>query len=397
MCVAVSLMPGASLSDEEIYRMGTTNGDGVGIAWARDGKVSWYKTIHYKVGTVSHFINTHLDQPRLVHFRLATAGGTRVDLCHPFEISPSASCAATGAGDKVMIHNGHYGRWKELLEFLEKENLLPDKGPWSDTRLVAYLAHNDPDWLNVLGGKVAVLRGDGQFTHLGDWDDLHDGVKVSNKHWNREQVVGKGGYTGFKQWPGWGVDGRGWSKHDWEQYEAELQARAEERREEIKALIGDRVATKTKGTLVTEKDQNDEQKSTSVARSPGHVGKANWVRSRGQERDGEILPRSPKARSGTRAESKYDGPYVPETGSIGRVYERTPWTNPGTGAVYEVKEDGTVVKIASPLPFANGEGRAGVGSARSRGVASLCREEREELRNCGIELHPPDRSGSSGG
>jgi hypothetical protein len=203
MCVAVTLAPGTDLTLQEVERMNRANADGVGVAWAKDGVVQWYKTTKVDPNYVVNMIAAWKEVPRLVHFRFATAGGTRPELCHPFEVGPRASCRPVGHAPKVMIHNGHWGRWNEVKDLLDKENLLPDNGPWSDTRLAAYLAHMDPDWLSALGGRVAVMTGDGETHRLGDWQELRTGIYVSNKSWDTDSKYTRGGYAGYRTWKGW--------------------------------------------------------------------------------------------------------------------------------------------------------------------------------------------------
>lgn len=201
MCVAVTLKPGSYLDLDEVVKMHRNNADGVGIAWAREGAVQWWKTVKVDPEYITKAIAVWKDYPRLVHFRFATAGGARPDLCHPFEIGPLANCRVTGIGSKVMIHNGHWSRWDEVKRLLDRENLLPD-GPWSDSRLAAYLAHEDPEWLTALGGKVAVMDGAGEIQRLGSWEQIREGVMVSNTNW-QTTTFQRGGYQGYRAWKGW--------------------------------------------------------------------------------------------------------------------------------------------------------------------------------------------------
>ena len=227
MCVAISMLPGASLKEEEVAKMDRANADGAGIAWVKDGMVHWYKTVKVSPGHITRIINHHLGSPRLVHFRLATAGGRKEELCHPFEIGPLASCKAVGKASKVLIHNGHWSRWDDVLRLLGKEGLLPDAGPWSDTRLASYLAYHDMDWLEVLGGRVAVMDGKGQLTHHGDWKDYREGIKVSNMGWDVENGYRRGGYGGYDDWRGWG-----WTENDWNNYKDKLEEARKKRMED---------------------------------------------------------------------------------------------------------------------------------------------------------------------
>lgn len=195
MCVALTLDPGANLSLDEITQMDLTNRDGVGMAWIDErNSVSWWKSLKVDPADVLERLSLWVDSPRLLHFRLSTAGGTRTELCHPFPISPTAICSPEGSTWTAMIHNGHWHRWQEVRRLLEEEDLLPDKGPWSDTRLAAFLAHENPDWLQALGGKVAVLDHSGEIKRLGDWHELRTGIMVSNKYWEGATQP-KGGYV----------------------------------------------------------------------------------------------------------------------------------------------------------------------------------------------------------
>lgn len=206
MCVAITLDPGANLSVEELTRMDRANADGVGLAWCEADGVHWWKTTKVNPEEVKENLILTAESPRLLHFRYATAGGTRDELCHPFDISERSICSAVGMGKKVMIHNGHWGRWTEVAKLLRDEDLLPDKGPWSDSRLAAFLANTDPDWLQVLGGRVATMDDTGDVTRMGDWTLLRTGIYVSNTHWDVERTTRRGGYEGHRSWHGWGDD-----------------------------------------------------------------------------------------------------------------------------------------------------------------------------------------------
>lgn len=227
MCVAVILEPETALTVEEVEKMHRSNADGVGVAWADGAVVHWYKTTKVDLRYITRMIQHYADFPRFVHFRFATAGGTRPDLCHPFEIGPLATCKPIHETNNVMMHNGHWGRWSEVYDIARKENLLPDNGPWSDTRLVAWLANHDPDWLLALGGRVATMDGQGKIATLGSWDDLRPGIRVSNKAWEFSPQYKRGGYTGYKNWKGWDwddVEYAAWQKEQEDMVKAEMEA-----------------------------------------------------------------------------------------------------------------------------------------------------------------------------
>lgn len=258
MCVAITLAPGTNLTLEEIRRMDRNNADGVGLAWAYDGHVSWWKTTKVDPQEVLTKMEFWSNFPRLMHFRLATAGGTRPDLCHPFEVGPLAACQPHGASQRVMIHNGHWTRWKEVHDLLDSEGLLPDKGPWSDTRLAAYLAHMDPDWLTALGGRVAVMDGDETIVRLGDWQELREGIYVSNKHWDTAAGYKRGGYDGYRSWKGWE-----WTEEERASFEKDAKTKPTE-------LVSDTPDNSRKGHKHKEY-KNGHQKNGSTRRIDPHA------------------------------------------------------------------------------------------------------------------------------
>lgn len=256
MCVAITLAPGGKLSQNEVEQMNRSNADGVGIAWASKGVVQWWKTTKVDPAYVAQTISAFAEHPRLVHFRYSTAGGTRPELCHPFEVGPKANCSPVGIAAKVMIHNGHWGRWSEVKDLLEKEGLLPP-GPWSDSRLAAYLAHSDPEWFEALGGRVAVMDGDGTIVRLGDWQELRPGVMVSNRGWQTHSGYTRGGYTGYRSWKGWQ-----WDDHEEEAFYKE---QAREKQEAAKA----EEAANKKGKKNAKKDKQGVGEANSAAGATG--------------------------------------------------------------------------------------------------------------------------------
>lgn len=227
MCVAVTLAPGTFLDKQEVIKMDRANADGVGVAWASDGIVEWYKTIKVDPEYITNMIYSFRELPRIVHFRYSTAGGTRPELCHPFEIGPMANCDPEGMSTRVMMHNGHWHKWEEVKKLLDREGLLPE-GPWSDSRLAAFLANMDPDWLNEIGGRVGVMLGTGEIHRIGAWEQLREGIYVSNKAWETATVP-RGGYTGFRHWKGWA-----WAEGEYEAFLADQQRKEDA---EMAALI----------------------------------------------------------------------------------------------------------------------------------------------------------------
>jgi len=337
MCVAVTMSPGAELTEQELTQMGNANGDGFGFAWAEDGVVYWWKTLNYDPSYLAYVINERKHLARLVHFRLSTVGGVKLELCHPFEVGPLASGQANGHGSKVLIHNGHWWRAEDIFKILNKEGAIPDNGPWSDTRLAAMLASWDEDWLTTVTGKVATLDGDGNFKLTGDWADLREGIKVSNKSWESHTYDYK--KTGASKWVGWG-----WGEKEWAAKDAHDRAKAELRKKEEEAE--------------KEKEKNGEKEEKTQPGKGGHgKGQKGGVDSeagtvydshgkrvggRGFNpgvRAGRQIPVQDGA--GEKDEEKAKGGSASGSQKTVRVYDYTPWQNPETGEWWQVDSERT--------------------------------------------------------
>lgn len=369
MCVAISLLPGAELTLDEIEKMHKSNADGVGLAWAETSAkvVRWYKTTKVNLNTIHHMINHHVNKPRLVHFRYATAGGTKTELCHPFEIGPLASCKPTGAAAKVMIHNGHWGSWDDVLKLMAKEGLLPDRGPWSDSRLAALLAYHDEDWLEALGGRVAILDGLGQFTHRGDWTQHRDGVKVSNTSWNSTYSYKRGGYTGSRSWQGWGWDDSDWAEYEANQEQRRLAAienyRKEQEREQAeKAKDGVEIRRKrpepsggtrhNNGVVTAQRGYGTTSQEPRALGNGGSSEDPCQLGTKSCELRNEQLAAIPSSYGSYAAYNQvWDGAGDGAFNAQGNWA----WTNPTSGRLFEVGENGKVVEVISTSPSAAAE------------------------------------------
>lgn len=330
MCVAISMEPGTELSLDEVEKMTKANADGIGVAWAEDGQVFWYKSIAYEPKAAQKFIEERKGFFRLVHFRLATAGGGRVELCHPFEVGPMANCSKTGHSSQVLIHNGHWHRWTDVIDILRKEGALPDIGPWSDSRLAAFLASHDPDWLDAVNGKVALMDGEGNTKLLGTWESLRPGIKVSNKNWEHNYNYRRSGKD--RHWTGWG-----WSDKEWEQKEAHDAAQAQEAKEDKgeKGKKGDNNGAKTTGTGNGQAHSGQGQSGSGSG--PGHVvGAGTATAQAGGEGHHAGVQRVGAKPFATHCR----GPLL--IGDVAKVYRRedgivyshVPWKNEHTGVYY---------------------------------------------------------------
>ena len=164
-----------------------TNDHGAGIAWrekAGDGKtpiVRWKKGL--KEDEMQKLCKD-LPLPYIAHFRIASCGGQNPLLCHPFPVSKEVDLALEGqTKGYVLFHNGHWGEWKFFCRetALKTGNKIPN-GPWSDSRAMAWAAHNfgigilemiDEKSVAFGPSDIEVMRGTG-------WEEV-DGVWCSNK------------------------------------------------------------------------------------------------------------------------------------------------------------------------------------------------------------------------
>lgn len=400
MCVAITLLADTTLGTEEIIQMQRANADGVGVAWARNGQVEWLKALSPDPSEISHLLRQTIRYPRLVHFRLATAGGGHVSLCHPFEVGPKAGSDQMGQGEKVMIHNGHWHRWNDVRDLLDRENLLPDRGPWSDSRLGALLAHMDPEWLDNLGGRTATLDAEGTIERRGDWQELRRGVWVSNKIWSHTSVK-RGGYPGYQRWKGWE-----WDDTDWAEIEKE------------------RERVEREAELAAEKDAKAETDACQLVREELEDEAAKKAKTRGKK----ATPDSPEGHGGGgngNKKGKNAGKEYKKTTARGKnerwvkntkgqwvpvLYSDQPWFSERLGKWFCWDKSGEVVEITPPgeeSPAGEvGEGGQGAGDFEESPTLDL---ERAELVRAGIDLiieeeggwvggtdHAPDTGGDSG-
>lgn len=181
MCV-IMLAQTKRPTEGMITRGYNTNDQGAGIAWRQEGKVYWEKGLN--LDEMQHLCAT-LPMPYVAHFRIASCGGQRPSLCHPFPIQRTAPLALKGStSGYVLFHNGHWGDWKRSV--LETVRAVPNfkipTGKWSDTRAMAwYAAHVGLGVLEFIDEKT-VAFGPSDIEIFGSgWGTVEE-VLVSNTH-----------------------------------------------------------------------------------------------------------------------------------------------------------------------------------------------------------------------
>ena len=116
------------------------NPDGAGIAW-QCGDLWNYRKGFAGYDEVVEWCESK-PLPYVLHLRKASCGVFTPRLCHPFPICRTASLAMEGECRAVLLHNGHFKGWtRQLNRYVVTGENIP-RGPWSDTRLLAYVLSN---------------------------------------------------------------------------------------------------------------------------------------------------------------------------------------------------------------------------------------------------------------
>jgi len=178
MCVILVCPPAVRPGTKILEACHRGNPHGAGVGWRQRGKVHWMKNL--AADEVSQLL-PQLDGEIVIHFRWASVGGVDPRLCHPFPVDAMAGTKLSGTANRLLFHNGTWGRWKEALEHVftqyERESL---PGPMSDSRAMALLVHalRTSSVLNSVQGRV-VLFGSKKTELFGTWQN-YGGMRCSN-------------------------------------------------------------------------------------------------------------------------------------------------------------------------------------------------------------------------
>lgn len=191
MCV-IAICQKTRINKDDFEACAKANQDGFGIAWFHGSMVKYRKSMKSKE---IELLAKQVPLPYVLHFRLASVGGKKLELCHPFPISNSAPADRNGIVKRVLFHNGHISNWKEILKTSAK-NLkeTPPSGHMSDTRAVAWIADKAGlKYIDKLPGKFVVMSQE-VFSYHGSWDTEND-ILYSNLFWKWRS--GTFGYTTY--------------------------------------------------------------------------------------------------------------------------------------------------------------------------------------------------------
>jgi hypothetical protein len=180
MCV-IMIAKTVRPTPDMVIKAWDANPDGAGIAW-REGiedntEVVWEKGIMDKDSALELAANTPL--PYVMHFRVASVGGVRQALTHPFQVEMDAPLGLSGRTKGMLLfHNGHWAAWAEKsMEAAIHSNAVVPTGAWSDTRALAWLTWlYGPGFMELLPAQKGVLMDPfGQTVFTGDgWYHIND-------------------------------------------------------------------------------------------------------------------------------------------------------------------------------------------------------------------------------
>lgn len=178
MCVILSAEE-ARLTEEQVIRAIASNRDGNGFAWIDEGVVHFAKGVSPRT---ARRLAVTLPLPYVFHARIATVGGVRPELCHPFPLDRRLRPATLrGTSTKgVLFHNGHWSEWRDYVR-------PAGRGPWSDSRGMAQLVSEfGPDAIDLVvpdHQKVVLLTRQGVTRYGVGWSEVEPGIWASNRHW----------------------------------------------------------------------------------------------------------------------------------------------------------------------------------------------------------------------
>jgi len=192
MCVAIVVPNGAeNPGHDEMLDAQYVNSDGLGMAWVNKGKVEYEKGL--SITACEHLMH-QVKKPYILHFRLATAGGNDMTMCHPFPVDHTATPKLKGKATMVLFHNGHVEAWKEmLLNLIISRRMRMLEGDVSDSRVCAVFAKKvGCDGLNLIEhNRFATLNNKGEVNLYGNWERKNGRIYSNTNHfWNTAGVRG---------------------------------------------------------------------------------------------------------------------------------------------------------------------------------------------------------------
>lgn len=172
-------------SAELVEAMFEKNPDGAGAAWreVQGDKVvvRWEKGLMKEAGLARlKEIVAVAPIPFVIHTRIATIGGIKPNMTHPFPIDQRAQNTLSGTTDgAVLFHNGTWGDWdKEGRAVAVNTGIGIPVGKWSDSRALAWvcsiLGNGFMEFLPAQKGIAFGPYGEDIFVGAGGWEQVTD-------------------------------------------------------------------------------------------------------------------------------------------------------------------------------------------------------------------------------
>jgi len=185
MCV-IAICQGNYLTESEIKKMWIVNNHGAGLVYWSDGLKMRKGFMKLKeLLAYYRFIKIY---PHIIHFRSATSGGVLVSLTHPFEVK-------TSKGNGYLFHNGIWSDYESFKTYLKLKGLIEEDEVVNDTLVLSKVLSEIYDIEKIcqfleagLTWNKFVLALEDEYIKIGDFNQLKEGVKVSNNGWNYQSL-----------------------------------------------------------------------------------------------------------------------------------------------------------------------------------------------------------------
>lgn len=197
MCV-IAIVNEKRPTPGDLAGMWEANPSGAGIAWREGGKVHWAKGL--KLDEITAMV-AEKPLPLVVHFRIPSCGGTSPGLTHPFPVERSASLQLRGVIDgEVLFHNGHWNAFNDVgMRFAASARLRVPRGPWSDSRTMAYIAaFLGPSFIDWIDQKVVIFGTETIEVFQSSGWTKYDGFLTSNTYWYSRVPRGNSSHSTFR-------------------------------------------------------------------------------------------------------------------------------------------------------------------------------------------------------
>lgn len=185
MCV-IAFCEDKRPTTDQVQKMWDQNNHGGGVAWREDGHVCWKKGLTLEEMKT---LAKELPFPFIMHFRIASIGGQKPALTHPFAIKDFDQSLELEGKTKggVLFHNGHWGEW--FTHLLSTSGHFRKKipiGAYSDSRAMAWLtSFYGQGFLEALNEKTISLSPNRiDITIGGGWVKVND-IWYSNDYWDK--------------------------------------------------------------------------------------------------------------------------------------------------------------------------------------------------------------------